>query len=88
MKQKRLVEEVNFKVICLSEAENGWYYSTDREVKKGNLYTVIRVRGEGDFGSNNPQEWFLLEVRRWVYPDNFVTLAEWREKQINEILND
>jgi hypothetical protein len=85
MNPKR-TKEVNFKVMCLSEAENGWYYSVDRELKTGKTYTVIRVRGEGNFGSNNPEEWFLLEVRRWVYPDNFIPLAEWREKQINEIL--
>jgi hypothetical protein len=86
MSPKRTVKDVNFKVICLSDSENDWYALTDREVKIGKTYTVIIVRGEGNVGSNNPKEWFLLEVRRWVYPDNFIPLAEWREKQINEIL--
>jgi hypothetical protein len=89
MNPKRTVKEVNFKVICLSEAENDWYYLTDREVKIGKVYTVVRVRGEGKlFESNNPEEWYLLEVRRFVCPDLYVPLAEWREKQIESILND
>jgi hypothetical protein len=72
-----------FEVVCIEED----YFSP---VKFGNIYTVADIIEEG-----SPEETYILEGTHpdgtpifegiLAYSDLFVTLKEWREKQLKEL---
>lgn len=86
------------KVVCIKDAE---YYLdeynpgiTEILYKYGEIYTISRVvksyidvkRNDGDLNTS-----FYLEepIDEWnKFSDYFITIAEWRERQINSILDE
>ena len=79
----REVIECNYKVICSKEYPNDEVDKLlNREIFKNQTYTVLKIRKNGEV-----QEIFLKEIRKFVSPFYFISLADWREKQIDDILN-
>ena len=72
-----------FQVVCIEED----YFTP---VKIGNIYTVTDIIEAG-----SPEETYILEEKHpdgdtmfegmLVYSDQFITLDEWRERQLNKI---
>jgi hypothetical protein len=49
----------------------------------GNTYEELEITNE-----NGKQAWISFKQGTWCYADEFITLAEWRDYQIDKILED
>ena len=68
-----------FKVICI----NGTGRVTDRGITIGKIYDAYHDRDPRFYYIKNDNEiWIGYSANR------FITLADWRDKQIDKILND
>jgi hypothetical protein len=73
------------KIICIEDSFLPIKYSYVRFLTKGNLYEVEDVYDNTFWVKTDD----VLRVFKIVnFKNYFITLAEWREKQINSILDD
>ena len=82
-----MIDEI-IKVICINNLTNG--------LKLHKLYDAKYIHEEGTWNCSKTDilEWDWYEVTNEVgekakyFCHNFITLSEWRDKQINSIFND
>ena len=93
--------KVGDKVICISEVSLNIYNQERRSFKIGEVCEVVKY-AENTFEyvkdakyvqlrGNTDSLFFYLDkpIRQWKnFSDHFITMAEWREQQINSILDD
>lgn len=70
------------KVVCIKK-----YLSTELkyELTYGKVYDVIEVVGNYDFIKNNYHILNDREFIQWYSVDTFVTIDEWRDKQLDKL---
>jgi hypothetical protein len=87
------------KVFCIKEQEYIFYDGNRYTHLRGNIYEVLNIRVSDKILFIQTQEnyndinglWFSLDDNnhyRKTFSDYFITLAEWRDKQIDSILED
>jgi|LakMenEpi03Aug12_release.lakeMendotaPanAssembly.Ray.scaffolds.fasta_scaffold2315038_2 hypothetical protein len=84
-----MTEVCNRKVWVVSESNGEWDYIMGREIRFGEVYTVVRSRKNIVIRDGVKEfifEYFLLEVRRWVSMDVVMEMDEWRDNQIDKII--
>ena len=88
------------KVFCIKEQEYIFGGNRKHTHLRGNIYEVLNIRVSDKLLYIQTQEnyndsidglWFSLDDNnhnRKIFSDYFITLAEWRDKQIDSILKD
>jgi hypothetical protein len=80
------------KVICIKD----WSFD-EQEYKKDIIYEIddtnktygIYIKGENYISRDEYGYWFCFKKDYYNnFPDYFITLAEWRQQQINSILDE
>lgn len=84
------------KLVCVKDF-TGRYFDVKLLLKSGKLYDGILFKPFPDslskpFPSSEEIEWYKVlcedKCERTIQKEYFITLHEWRENQINEILNE
>ena len=78
--------KIGDKVVCIKNItitdDRKWIKNTIYTItKKSNVYDEFYIACFANIGA-----WF--NEYEFLYAEHFITLAEWRDKQINEILKD
>ena len=79
-------------VFCIKDfaiANQFFFKSKCYEVAEVSLANHFYIKGENYINNAQYGHWFKLETKHYNnFSDYFITLAEWREQQINLILDE
>ena len=87
-----MTAEIITQLICV---EDIYHYATGKlRFQKGKFYDVYKIGKDGYYKLQPEDGDILCEINLnkdhnyYGYTPSFITLAEWREKQINSILDE